>query len=118
MEATKCYYATALCFVRGEGGCILDPTQHRYFVFTNFTEEHIKLVNEESLRGIWRLKNGKKERFSFDRISVSNGRELSDLSHYCGQTYKRTPLRKTFIITEEEFLENLQFACKSRKQFA
>jgi len=118
MEATKCYYATAFCFVRAESGCALDPTQHRYFVFTNFTEEHIKLISEESLRGTWRLKSGKKERFSFDRISVSNGRELSDLTLYSGQSYKRTPVRKTFVITQEEYLENLEHLCKQKKKLA
>lgn len=108
MEELKSYYATAYFFVPGPFGSIPDPTRHRYFIFMNFDSETIRLVSEETLTGYWVLKSGKKERFSFERIGVSHGPELSDLSLYSGQSYKRTPLRKTFVVTQDEFLAQWQ----------
>jgi hypothetical protein len=115
MKETKCYYATAHCFVRNDAGCFPDPNLHRYFLFTNFDEDTIQLVNETSLRGNWRFINGNRERFSFDRLSVSNGRELSDLTVYSGQVYKRIPARKTFVINQTEFLEQFELLELSKR---
>lgn len=107
MEDLKNYYATAYFFVPGPYGSLPDPTRHRYFIFYNFDVETMKLIREENLCGFWKLKSGRSEYFSFDRQGVSHGPELSDLTMYTGQSYKRAPLRKTFTVTSEEFLENL-----------
>jgi hypothetical protein len=114
MEELKNYYATAYYFVPGPFGSLPDPTRHRYFVFLNFDSETLKLVSEENLCGNWPLKCGRRERFAFERIAVSHGPELSDLTVYHGQSYKRTPARKTFMVTREEFLEQLNERTKSK----
>lgn len=109
MEQSKSYYATAFYFVPACTGSVPEPSKHRYFVFTDFDEESLKLINEKTLKGNWTLKCGSKERFSFDRKGVSYGRELSEISEYAGQRYKRTPKRKTFVISKAEFLEQLRY---------
>lgn len=109
MNQAKDYYATAFYFVPSNTGFIPEPSKHRYFVFREFDADTLKLVNEENLRGNWRLKCGEREHFSFDRKGVSNGRELSELTEYIGQRYKRTPERKTFVISKDEFLEQLRY---------
>jgi len=107
MEELKSYYATAYFFVPGPFGSLPDPTRHRYFIFLNFDGETLKLISEDTLQGNWPLKCGKKERFSFERLGVSHGPELSELTVYSGQSYKRTPQRKTFVVTKEDFLMHL-----------
>ena len=109
MEQGKSYYATAFYFVPMQSGSAPEPAKHRYFLFTDFDDESLKLINEENLCGNWMLKCGRRERFSFERYGVSNGRELSEISVYSGQTYKRTPDRKTFVISKSEFLEHQRY---------
>jgi hypothetical protein len=105
METVKDYYATAQYFTTGGTSSSTVPAHHRYLLLRGFDEETIKLVNESTLRGEWNLLSGKKEFLDFNRESVSNGRELSEISQYQGQVYKRTPFKKTFLISMQEFRE-------------
>src|SRR3954466_2431939 len=103
MTTMKDYYATAQYFTTSKASSCTVPAFHRYFLFIGFDEETIKLVNESTLRGEWTLMSGKRDVLDFTRDSVSNGRELSEITEYTGQIYKRTPLKKTFVINMQEF---------------
>jgi hypothetical protein len=107
MNTLKNYYATAQYFTTGQSSSCTLPSLHRYLLLTGFDEETIKLVNESTLRGEWQLMCGRREMLDFNRISVSNGRELSEITEYTGQVYKRTPRKKTFVISMQEFREAL-----------
>jgi hypothetical protein len=113
MKTIKNYYATALCYTTSGAPSSTLPAFNRYFLFIGFDEETIKLVNELNLQGEWTLMCGKKEQLDFSRESVSNGKELSDITPYIGQVYKRTPSRKTFVIKQEEFITRLlELSCE------
>jgi hypothetical protein len=102
--AVKDFYATAQYFTDcGKSNTL--PAHHRYFLFVDFDERNIKLVNEQTLQGEWTLLSGRREYIDFSKLSISHGRELSELSEFTGQVYKRVPPKKTFRITQDDFLE-------------
>ena|SRR5690606_19759911 len=107
MKTTKNYYATAQCYTTAGTPSYTLPSLNRYFIFMEFDDETIKLVNEQRLNGEWNLMCGKREFLDFSRQSVSNGKELSEITEYTGQVYKRTPSRKTFVITMTEFVNRI-----------
>ncbi len=99
----KNYYATAQYYTDSGTKSSTLPAFHRYFLFVGFDEHSIKLVTENSLSGEWSLMSGKKETIDFTKESICNGRELSEISEYTGQVYKRTPIKKTFLISLADF---------------
>jgi len=107
MKTNKNYYATAQCYTTVGTPSNTLPALNRYFIFLEFDEKTISLVNEERLNGEWNLMCGKREVLDFSRQSVSNGKELSEITEYTGQVYKRTPSRKTFVITKSEFIARM-----------
>src|SRR5688572_16191493 len=103
----KNYYATAQYYTDQRTNSSTLPAFHRYFVFVGFDPQTAKLVNEKTLTGEWSLMCGKKEYIDFNKESITTGRELSELSEFTGQVYKRTPQKKTFLITRDEFRASL-----------
>ena len=106
MEA-KNYYATAQYYTDQRTNSSTLPAFHRYFVFVGFDTQTAKLVNEKTLTGEWSLMCGKREQIDFNKETITTGRELSELSEFTGQVYKRTPQKKTFLITRDEFRASL-----------